>query len=145
MSEQVPQNLKNHGRLDPSFHFVLFGVLVANLAISVVYSVHHPGFHSIWLVVLSIAAFVLYFKVRLYPLKVQDRVIRLEERLRLQALAPAEWHSQIYRLREDQLIGLRFAADDEVVELAKQTLEHNLTRKQIKERIKDWRADDFRV
>jgi hypothetical protein len=144
MSNQ-PQSLKNHGRLDPPFHFVLFAVLVTNLVVAVVYSVHHIGFHSIWLVVLSIAAFVLYFKVRLYPLKVQDRVIRLEERLRLQALAPAEWHSQIYRLTEDQLIGLRFAADSEVVELAKQALEHNLNRKQIKERIKDWRADDFRV
>jgi hypothetical protein len=49
------------------------------------------------------------------------------------------------RLSEDQLIGLRFASDDEVVELAKQALEHNLTRKQIKERIKDWRADYWRV
>ena len=67
------------------------------------------------------------------------------ERLRLQALAPAEWHAQIYRLTEDQLIGLRFASDDEVVALAKQALEHNLSRKQIKERIKSWRADDWRV
>jgi hypothetical protein len=72
-------------------------------------------------------------------------VIRLEERLRLQALAPAEWHSQIYKLTEDQLIGLRFASDDEVVELAEKALEGNLTRKQIKERIKNWRADDWRI
>jgi ferritin-like protein len=76
---------------------------------------------------------------------VQDRVIRLEERLRLQALAPEEWHSQIYRLTEDQLIGLRFAADDEVLELAKQALEHHLSRKQIKERIQNWRPDHFRI
>ena len=58
---------------------------------------------------------------------------------------PSEWHTQLNRLSEDQLIGLRFAADDEVVELAKQALEHNLTRKQIKERIKDWRGDYWRV
>jgi hypothetical protein len=76
---------------------------------------------------------------------VQDRVIRLEERLRLQALAPSEWHAQIYRLNEDQLIGLRFASDDEVVDLAKQALEESLTRKQIKERIKIWRTDDWRI
>jgi hypothetical protein len=94
---------------------------------------------------LSLVAIVPLLKIRSYPLKVQDRVIRLEERLRLQALAPQEWHSQIYRLREDQLIGLRFAADDEVVELAKQALEQNLDRKQIKERIRSWRPDNWRV
>ncbi len=94
---------------------------------------------------LALVAFVALLRLRTYPLKVQDRVIRLEERLRLQALAPAEWHAQIYRLSEDQLIGLRFAADEEMVELAKQALEHNLNRKQIKERIKSWRADDWRV
>ncbi len=145
MSESVPQNLKNHARLDPPFHVVLFLVLVVNLVVSIVYVVHHPCFYSVWLVVLSLAVFILVLRVRQYPLKVQDRVIRLEERLRLQALAPEEWHAQIYRLTEDQLIGLRFAADDEVVELAKHALEDNLNRKQIKERIKDWRADTWRV
>ena len=146
MSKSEPQNLKSHGRLDPPYHFVLFFILVANLIVAIVHVVHHHrNFFAYWLVVLSLALFILVFKLRLYPLKVQDRVIRLEERLRLQALAPAEWHSQIYRLSEDQLIGLRFAADDEVVELAKQALEHNLNRKQIKERIKDWRADYWRV
>jgi hypothetical protein len=84
-------------------------------------------------------------KLRTYPLKVQDRIIRLEERIRLQALAPSEWHAHIWQLNEDQLVGLRFASDEEVVELAKQALEHHLTRKQIKERIKVWRPDDWRV
>ncbi len=145
MSKSDPQNLKNHGRLDPLYHFVLVFVVLANLIVSIVYVVRHPCFYSAWFVVLSVAAFLALFRMRTYPLKVQDRVIRLEERLRLQALAPTEWHSQIYRLTEDQLIGLRFAADDEVVELAKQALEHNLNRKQIKERIKNWRADYWRV
>jgi hypothetical protein len=145
MSKSQPQNLKNHARFDPPFHFVLLIVFLANLIISIVYVVKHPGFYSAWFVVLSVAAILALLKMRLYPLKVQDRVIRLEERMRLQALAPAEWHTQIYRLSEDQLIGLRFAADDEVVELAKQALEHNLTRMQIKERIKDWRGDYWRV
>jgi hypothetical protein len=148
MSKSEPQNFKNHGRLDPPFHLFTFIILVANLVFAVFHLVHrwhlNPASAS-WYLVLSVAVFVPYFKLRLYPLKVQDRVIRLEERLRLQALAPSEWHSQIYRLTEDQLIGLRFAADDEVVELAKQALEHNLNRKQIKERIKDWRPDNFRI
>src|SRR5208337_2906089 len=145
MSNSSSQNFKNHGRIDPVFHFVLLLVLLANLIVSIVYTAHHPCFYSAWLVVLSVALILLALKARQYPVMVQDRIIRLEERLRLQALAPAEWHSQIYRLTEDQLIGLRFAADDEVVELAKQALEHNLNRKQIKERIKDWRADNWRV
>lgn len=145
MSKSTPQTLKTHARLDPLFHLFLGPVLFANLIIAIVYLVRHPHFHAEWLLVLSVAALVLTFKVRLYPLKVQDRLIRLEERLRLQALSPAEWHPQIYRLTEDQLIGLRFSGDDEVVQLAKQALEHNLTRKQIKERIRSWRADYFRV
>jgi hypothetical protein len=145
MSESQSQSLKNHGRFDPPYHFFLTLIFFANLIVSINYVVKHPGFYSAWYVVLSVAAILALLKLREYPLKVQDRVIRLEERLRLQALAPSEWHSQIYRLSEDQLIGLRFAADDEVVELAKQALEHNLTRKQIKERIKDWRGDYWRV
>ncbi|MFZ0338470.1 MAG: DUF6526 family protein [Terracidiphilus sp.] len=145
MSKSEPQCLKNHGRLDPPYHFVLLIVLLANLVISIVYVVKHPGFYSAWFVALSVAAILALLKMRMYPVKVQDRIIRLEERLRLQALAPSEWHTQINRLSEDQLIGLRFAADDEVVELAKQALEHHLTRKQIKERINNWRGDYWRV
>jgi hypothetical protein len=126
---------------------VLFTVLLANLVIVISYvaSLNHFSIFTGWLIALSVAVFIPFFKLRTYPLKVQDRVIRLEERLRLQALAPAEWHSQIYKLTEDQLIGLRFASDDEVVELAEKALEGNLTRKQIKERIKNWRADDWRI
>jgi len=145
MSDSAPQSIKNHGRLDPPFHVVTFFILIVNLVVSIVYLAHHLSFYAAWLVVLSVVVFVPFFKLRLYPLKVQDRVIRLEERMRLQALAPSEWHTQIFRLSEDQLIGLRFAADDEVVELAKQALEHNLNRKQIKEHIKDWRPDNWRV
>ncbi|HTW78594.1 MAG TPA: DUF6526 family protein [Terracidiphilus sp.] len=145
MSKNAPQDLKNHARFDPPFHFFLTFVSLGTVIVSVVYVVHHLCFYSAWLVLVSVAALIALFKLRSYPLKVQDRVIRLEERLRLQALAPAEWHAQIYRLSEDQLIGLRFAADDEVVELAKQALEHNLNRKQIKERIRNWRADHWRV
>jgi len=145
MSKSEPQSLSNHVRFDPPYHYVLFAVLIVNLIVAIVHVVHHPRFYSAWLIVLSLAAFIALIRLRTYPLKVQDRIIRLEERLRLQALAPEEWHAQIFRLNEDQLIGLRFAADDEVVELAKHALEHNLNRKQIKERIRNWRADNWRV
>ena len=110
MSKAEPQNFKNHARFDPPFHFFLFDRSgcqpdhrhrASGSSLS--------SFTSVWFLVLSLAAILALLKLRLYALKVQDRVIRFEERLRLQALAPAEWHTQIYRLTEDQLIGLRFA------------------------------------
>ncbi len=140
-----PQSFNSHARFDPPYHFFLTFVSIASIVIAVIYCVRHLSFNSVWLVVLALAALVALFLVRSYPLKVQDRVIRLEERLRLYALAPAEWHSQINKLTEDQLIALRFAADDELVPLAKQAVEHNLSRKQIKERINSWRPDTWRV
>jgi hypothetical protein len=142
---KTPQSLKNHGRFDPFYHLFNFAFYLANLVFAGFYEYHHRDIASTWYLVLSVAVIVPILKLRLYPLKVQDRVIRLEERLRLQALAPTHWHAQIYKLSEDQLIGLRFADDDEVVELAKQALAHNLNRKQIKERIKNWRSDNLRL
>lgn len=145
MSEQSTQNFKSHGRIDPPYHFISLFILVASLIVSIVYLVGHPHFYSAWIVVLSVVVFIPFFKVRTYALKVQDRVIRLEERLRLQALAPPEWHAQINKLTEGQLIALRFAPDDELVELARQAVAENLSRKQIKERIRNWRPDHWRV
>jgi len=145
MSETTPQSFKSHGRFDPPYHFVLGIFLLANLVFACFHLWHHRDLAAGWYLAMSFVVFIPFIKLRSYPLKVQDRVIRLEERMRLQALAPAEWHAQIYRLTEDQLIGLRFAADDEVVELAKHALEGNLSRKQIKERIRSWRADNWRV
>jgi len=145
MSDSAPQSFKSHARYDPPYHFVLTTVLAVNLFIVCCFAFKNLNWFTEWLIVLSIAVFIPFAKLRSYPLKIQDRVIRLEERLRLQALAPAEWHAQIYHLTEDQLIGLRFASDDEVVELAKQALEQKLDRKQIKERIKTWRPDNWRL
>lgn len=145
MSEREAQSAKKHARFDPIFHYFLTWVSLASLVIAVVYAVREPGFYSAWMVVVAVAAFFALFKLRSYPLKVQDRVIRLEERLRLHALAPAEWRAQVGRLTEDQLVGLRFASDEEVVALAQEALEQNLNRKQIKERVKNWRADHWRV
>ena len=145
MSKTSTQSLKNHSRLDPAYHIILALILFLNVIYSVVHLVHHVTLRNGWFVVLSAAAVLLLVRLRQYPLKVQDRVIRLEERLRLQALAPAEWRPQIDRLSEDQLIALRFAPDDEVVALAQQALAESLSRKQIKERIRNWRPDEWRV
>jgi hypothetical protein len=139
------QDFKHHARFDPAFHLAGGVVLFANLVIVIIHLVRHPSYWNAWLVVLSLALIFPLIRIRSYSLKVQDRVIRLEERLRLQTLAPAEWHPQIHRLTEDQLIALRFAPDDELVPLAKQALAENLNRKQIKERIRTWRADHWRI
>lgn len=139
------QNLKNHARFDPAYHALLLVVYLLNLIYAGFHLYRQPSLSSGWYMLLSLVVIVPLLKLRTYPLKVQDRVIRLEERLRLQALAPQEWHTQLYRLSEEQLIALRFAADDEVVGLAKQALEQNLSRKQIKERIRNWRADNWRI
>jgi len=144
MSERTPQNLSNHARTDGWF-MVLGLIVVVNLIVAIVSLVQVRNFHHVWVLILSLALIVLWLRVRQYPMKVQDRLIRLEERLRLQAMAPPEWQGQIHRLSEDQLIGLRFAGDDEVVALARQALEENLNRKQIKQRIRNWRADTWRV
>ncbi len=145
MIEYPPQDLKNHTRFDPLYHGVLLLTLLANFVFAIFDLVHRHTITAAWFLVLSVVLFIAFAKIRSYPLKVQDRVIRLEERLRLWALAPVELHEHILNLTEDQLIGLRFAPDDEVVALAKQALDEKLNRKQIKERIKNWRPDNFRV
>ena len=144
MSEKTPQNLQHHARSDP--WFMSAGIVVyANLIVAVVSLIRRPSFDHGWIVIVSLAASVLALRIRQYPLKVQDRLIRLEERLRLQALAPPAWQTKILLLSEDQLIGLRFASDGEVVALAQQALDEKLGRKQIKERIRVWRPDEWRV
>jgi hypothetical protein len=146
MSKTEPlQDFKHHARLHPPFHIVGFLLLVLNLIAVIVHLVRHFSPWNVWLLVLSIGVFVPFFIIRTYAVKVQDRIIRLEERLRLKELAPAEWCPEIAKLSEDQLIGLRFASDREVVVLAGQALAENLSRKQIKERIQNWRPDHWRV
>jgi hypothetical protein len=146
MSDSLPvQDFKHHARLHPPFHIVSFLLLFLNLVAVTVHLVRHFSLWNCWLLVLSIGVFVPFFIIRTYAVKVQDRLIRLEERIRLKELAPAEWRPQIEKLSVDQCVGLRFASDDEVVGLAKLALAENLGRKQIKERVTTWRPDHWRV
>ncbi|MGA3204348.1 MAG: DUF6526 family protein [Bryobacteraceae bacterium] len=139
------QNFKNHGKFDPPFHFFLAPLGAAALIWSIVELVKNPGWMTGIHVLAVVWLVVLMFKVRLYALKVQDRVIRLEERLRLAALLPASLQPRISELTIDQLIGLRFASDAELPGLVEKTLGGNWTRKQVKEAIQNWRADTWRV
>jgi len=140
-----PQTYANHRRYDPLFHLFLFGVFAGSLAVSLWQLVKHPGFDTAWLFLASAALLVLTFKVRLYALKVQDRVIRLEERLRLHELLAEPLRSRIGELTEDQLVGLRFASDGEVAGLVTQALDEKLPREEIKKRVTSWRPDHWRV
>ena len=139
------QTLKNHARFDPMFHgFLVFGALI--LLISAVYAlVRQPDWWGAVRLFGVVWAIVLMFRTRLYALKVQDRVIRLEERLRLAQLLPDSTRLRLGELSERQLIGLRFACDAEVPALVLQTVEGNWDQKQIKQAIQTWRADYWRV
>jgi hypothetical protein len=148
MSAAKPQNYKNHASFDPWFHVVALVTLVLLLALSItllVQNIHGQVLVPIILIVLSLVLFLITAKARSYPMKVQDRVIRLEERLRLDALLPEPLRKRIPELTPDQLVALRFASDDEIPSLVELALDKHLTRKEIKERIQNWRPDHLRV
>jgi Family of unknown function (DUF6526) len=143
--EKKPQTYANHARFDPPFHFfVLPVVLITTIAI-IVRAVREPSLWSVWLVVVAFAGMVAVFKIRLNPLKVQDRVIRLEERLRMMALLPEATRSRIGELTDGQFVGLRFASDEELPALVKRALDEKLSRKEIKKAVTNWRPDYSRV
>jgi Family of unknown function (DUF6526) len=145
MAEKVPQNLANHTRLDPPFHFFVLPVFAIAVISAIVHLVRHPGLHSAWMVVFIIAAATAVTRMRIYSLRVQDRVIRLEERLRLAILVDKPLRSRITELTEAQLVGLRFASDAELPALAARALAEKLSQKEIKKAITKWRPDYWRV
>ena len=143
--QQTEQNLKNHARFDPMFHgFLTAGALIL-LGATIYALIRQPDWWGVVRLLGVLWAIVLMFKVRLYALKVQDRVIRLEERLRLMQLLPESTRGRIGELSEGQLIALRFASDGEVAGLVEQTLGGNWDQKQVKSAIKNWRPDYLRV
>jgi hypothetical protein len=142
---QSEQNFKNHARMDPMFHGFLFLGALLLLGFTVYFLIKQPNLPGAVRVFAVLWAIVLMFKVRLYALKVQDRVIRLEERLRLAQLLPDATRARIGELSESQLIALRFASDGELAGLVQQTLDGKWDPKQIKGAVKVWRADFFRV
>ncbi len=143
--ERKPQTLQNHTKFDPAFHFFLAPIGLAIVIVTITQAVRNPDWMTAAHVVVAFWALVAIFKIRLYSLKVQDRVIRLEERLRLERLLSEPLKSRIYELTEQQLIAIRFASDGEVPSLVEKTLKSNLDPKQIKEAIQSWRPDYWRV
>jgi len=145
MSEKKPQNYANHARWDPLFHFFVLPVFGLLAIAGLVHFIWRPGLHSGLLFVVAVALASAVVKIRFYVLKVQDRVIRLEERLRLSTLCSEPLRSRIPELTESQLIALRFASDAELPKLAERALSEKLSRADIKKAIQTWRPDYWRV
>ncbi len=140
------QNYANHRKTVPLFHFVAVPILLANFL--------YASYHLRWgldlpRVMAALTAFALViiaFAARVFALKVQDRVIRLEMRLKLRELLPADRHADIMRLTPKQFVGLRFASDAELPVLVAQVLKDNITSADaIKKMVTDWQADDLRA
>jgi hypothetical protein len=143
-----PQSFKNHTRFDPPFHFFILPVLLLNFIFAIYATIHAwpSRIHiHLWWIVMSILFFVMAGIFRGYALKNQDRLIRLEEQLRLADLLPEDQLSLIDALTVDQFVGLRFASDAEVAALAHRAVTENLDRKQIKQAITTWRPDNQRI
>jgi hypothetical protein len=141
------QNYSNHVRLVPGFHFVLASILLFTLIGSLVnlyWSLHdHERLYSAALIaVLTLCCGMLFNYARVFPLKAQDRAIRAEENLRHFALTGKLLDA---RLAVKQIVALRFAPDNEVVDLARKAADGNMPPAEIKRAIKNWKADDYRV
>lgn len=146
MAQEKEQNLKNHAKLVPIFHMFVLPVFLINIISALMRLRYGLTFASILNVLMAVAFLVLALCARTFALKVQDRVIRLEMELRLARVFPVELHPRIGEFTIAQLIALRFASDAELAALAQQVLQEKLTdRKEIKRRVKNWRADYLRA
>ena len=146
MAEKLPQTYANHARFHPPFHYFLAPGALLLIVLTAMNVVRHSSRLEAWILLLmAVLFFAALFLVRLYPLKAQDRIIRLEERLRLQTVLPAPLARRIPELTEAQLIALRFASDSELPALVEKALAAKMPAKEIKKSIVTWRADTFRV
>ena len=144
MSES--QNFGNHTRWLPPFHFFLAPLMLVNLIYSAVRLFQDPSLDRGMFVVLAVGLVTLTLLSRIQTLTVQDRIIRLEERLRYQKVLPPELAERAMALNTSQIVGLRFASDGELSDLVEKTLNGQLSKqKDIKLAIKDWRADLLRA
>jgi hypothetical protein len=145
MAEGV-QSFKKHTRILPGFHYFVLPVLFVNVLIALRRLWVDPTSHFAWEAVVAAALLGLAFLSRVQALSVQDRVIRLEMRLRLRGILPPDLQPAIAQLTHRQLVALRFASDTELPELIREVVAGRLaTSKDIKMRIKDWQADWLRA
>lgn len=140
------QNFKNHARLVPMYHGVAFLLAFAGLIGSIINLCNHhdAGNHysAALLVVVFLVILLILWYARAFSLKAQDRAIRAEENFRHFIITGKPFDK---KLTMAQIIGLRFASDEEFAELAKRAVDENLSQKQIKQAVKNWRADHHRA
>lgn len=140
------QTYANHTRFFPLFHYVAFPILAMNMLVALWGVVRAPSVSSLWGFVVAFALVVLALAARTMALAVQDRVIRLEMRLRLREVLPSDLQSRINELTKQQLVGLRFASDAELPDLVRQVLAGSLkSSAEIKKAIKVWQGDYLRA
>ncbi len=142
----MPQNYANHTRWMAPYHFVVSPILLINLAITIRDAFRHPTVWTIWGVFVAFAILGGIGLARVMVLTVQDRVIRLEETLRLQRLLPADQHGEIAQLSRKEFIALRFASDAELPALFRRVRNGEFANdKAIKQAVTNWRADLLRA
>ena len=141
----APQTYANHRRLEPIQHFIVTPVLLITWISAIWQAIKHPNLHSIWFAILAFILLLAALTTRMYALKVQDRLIRLEETLRMQRLLPADLLARLGEFRPKQFVGLRFASDAELADRVREALDEHLEGEAIKKRIQTWRPDTFRV
>lgn len=140
------QNFKNHVRFLPPWHFVVGPILLVNFIYAARLLFKSQDWPTVLGALVALALVLLFLFTRFMVLRVQDRVIRLEERLRMERLLPADLKGQIEKFSVDQLVSLRFASDAELPTLARTVLDKGITeRRDIKVMITNWRADHLRA
>jgi hypothetical protein len=140
------QSFQSHAKWVPPFHFFVLPVLLINIGFQIYWCVKAFSVSSVVSLLMAVAIFVGIGTARGMVLKVQDRLIRLEERLRFERVLPADMHARISEFTIDQLVALRFASNAELPELARKVLEEKIVdRKAIKQLIKTWRPDFARA
>lgn len=146
MADKVPQTYANHVRFHPPFHFFLAPGSILLLILTIVNVIRHVHRLDSWILLLmGVLFFVAVLLIRVNPLRVQDRLIRLEERMRLHALLDSELSARIPDLADAQLIALRFASDQELPGLVTKVLGTDNMKAADKKAVVTWRADTFRV
>jgi len=145
MAEQTPQTYETHRRFVPVYHYFASLLFVINLLWTAWQVFKAPSAGTVVALLLAVGLLVLFLVARTFALTVQDRVIRLEERLRFERILPDDLKARIGEITRSQFVGLRFASDGEVAGLLKTALDEKLGGEEIKKRIKTWRPDTLRV